>query len=759
MATQNKYDDMSVLDALTYIKNGHLLLPDIQRKYVWNYQQIEDLFDSIVDGFPVGTCIMWKTTRAVLNEKKPNLYYFLRDFQKEKSKNEQAPESFKDEADYYIILDGQQRLTSLNIALYGSYTDYKGGKGRSRSDPNNWVKRELYYNLDFYNDLEEQDDENPLKRFAFLKADDANNGNWYKIKQILEFDALDNYIESLINKGYRKEIRADLSTLFKRLEASSEGGLIHYYCIMKDDYDDVLDIFVRVNSTGEKLSKSDLLFSTLIDGWKEGREEIDTLIESMNANNGFSFNRDYLMRLAMILVDESAKLKIQTLTRKTVVKIREQWQKIKKTASDMVAMLVSIGLSKESITSYNATMPIAYYLFKGGKLKTKNAQKEVRKFLTVAMAKRLFGVSSDAALNSSRNALKNIDCTTSPFKLSLFSDVVLTGGRTFKVSEEELDFWLNNYQKGQSTYVLLALLYPHLKLNQVSFHQDHCHPYNAFENKNIKSLDISEEKIAEWQKKRNLLPNLQFLEGGENESKNCASLIDWCAGGNDFAYHPDNISLELADFDEFFEARRKLMKEKLLQILDLTADNSNEFDEDGECEIQDDVDTSVSDVIPLAEKCSEFIREKEKTGEINEGPSFDFHNKDGDFVQVRRYTSPAIEEVIPCVPGFESTWGTQYFWYFEFVFVGAKVVAQFVVSCLNSPDATFEIFQKINKNDSGFHYAGRLTHERELGFPLKFPSINLDGKTDDEIKATFEDLYKQLKDFERRLISYLSEGE
>ena len=127
MATQNKYDDMSALDALRYIKNGNLLLPDIQRKYVWNYHQIEDLFDSIVDGFPVGTCIMWKTTRAVLNEKKPNLYYFHRDFQKDKTKNERAPESFNDEVDYYVILDGQQRLTSLNIALSGSYTDYQGG--------------------------------------------------------------------------------------------------------------------------------------------------------------------------------------------------------------------------------------------------------------------------------------------------------------------------------------------------------------------------------------------------------------------------------------------------------------------------------------------------------------------------------------------------------------------------------------------------------------------------------------------------------
>lgn len=127
MATKNKFEDMSVLDALKYAKNQNLLLPDIQREYVWNYTEIEGLFESIVDEYPVGSCIMWKTSRKVLNEEKPNLYFFLRDFTQGKSKNEKAPEFFNDEQDYYIVLDGQQRITSLNIALYGSYTSYKGG--------------------------------------------------------------------------------------------------------------------------------------------------------------------------------------------------------------------------------------------------------------------------------------------------------------------------------------------------------------------------------------------------------------------------------------------------------------------------------------------------------------------------------------------------------------------------------------------------------------------------------------------------------
>jgi uncharacterized protein with ParB-like and HNH nuclease domain len=566
---------MSVLDALKYVKNQNMLLPDIQREYVWTYQEIEKLFESIIDEYPVGSCIMWKTSRKNLNKEKPNLYYFLRDYVQDKSKNEKAPEYFSEETEYYIVLDGQQRITSMNIALYGSFTSFRGGRGHAWDNPKSWIKRELYYNLDYYNGTED-DDENPKKRFAFLTEDDAKEGNWYKVKQLLAYDDSESYIEALIDAGYKKNSRHDLSVLFTRLHDSTGGGLIHYYCIVENDYDEALDIFVRVNSTGRKLAKSDLLFSTLIDGWKEGKDNIETLISTMNSKgDGFRFNRDFLMRLALVLVDADTNLKIQSLTKKTISDIRSNWPVIESASEGMVDALVEVGLSNETLTSYNATMPIAYYLYKGGKIKNADAKKEVKKFLSVAMAKRLFGVASNSALNSTRNALKAIDCKRTPFSLALFSGVTLTGGRNFMVSKDDVEYWLDNYEKGQSTYVLLSLLYPNIKLSQVTFHQDHCHPYVSFDSRNIKALGISDAKITDWQKKRNLLPNLQFLEGGENESKNKTPLKEWVSKGNSFQYCPKGVSLELIDFDSFFEARRVLIKKELFSLFELTYDASD----------------------------------------------------------------------------------------------------------------------------------------------------------------------------------------
>lgn len=570
MPTTNKYEDMSALEALDFARERNLLLPDIQREYVWDVSEIEALFESIVDGYPIGSCIFWKTNRNIINNDKPNLYYFFSKFEKEKTKNEKAPEVLTKECDYYIVLDGQQRITSLNIALNGSYKYYKGGRGHNRSNPKSWVEKELYYNLDFYVKNEEEDDEHPKKRFVFLTNEEADNLNVYKVKHLLKYDALQAFIKFMYQNDYEDKIIDDLSKLFSRLHDASGSGLVHYYCINENSYDGALDIFVRVNSTGRKLSKSDLLFSTLIDGWKEGKDNVETILGVMNSKgDGFTFSRDYLMRLCLVLVDADPNLKIKNLTRPTVQAIKDNWSIIDSSLDKLSSLLVDIGLSDETLTSYNATMPIAYYLYKGGEIKDADSKREARKFLSVSLAKRLFGVASNSALSTTRNVLKNLDCKHTAFNLKLFENATLVGGRTFTIDENELDRWLDTYEKGQSTYILLSLLYPNLKLSQVAFHQDHCHPYTGFENKNIATLGLDDEKVKEWQKKRNLLPNLQFLEGAENESKNKTPLKEWVEEGNDFEYHPENVSLELKDFDTFFTERRKLMKDELKKIFEI----------------------------------------------------------------------------------------------------------------------------------------------------------------------------------------------
>ena len=123
--------------------------------------------------------------------------------------------------------------------------------------------------------------------------------------------------------------------------------------------------------------------------------------------------------------------------------------------------------------------------------------------------------------------------------------------------------------------VLLLLLYPNLKVDKHVFHQDHVHPYALFENKNIKGVISDKDLIIKWQKQRNLLPNLQLLEGKENEEKNKTPLAKWVEEGNDFDYRPEHISLDIKDFDTFFAERRKLIKAELARIFDVIVPPEN----------------------------------------------------------------------------------------------------------------------------------------------------------------------------------------
>ncbi|MDD6279408.1 MAG: hypothetical protein PUA81_06455, partial [Oscillospiraceae bacterium] len=119
-------------------------------------------------------------------------------------------------------------------------------KNRERSGRNLLIipsaVRQVSGNLDYYKNEEdeEKDDENPPKRFSFLTKEDANNGNYYKVKNILAFDDDRALLRELIKAGYEEIIQNDLCRLFSRIHSSGSDGIVHYYCISENTYDEAL---------------------------------------------------------------------------------------------------------------------------------------------------------------------------------------------------------------------------------------------------------------------------------------------------------------------------------------------------------------------------------------------------------------------------------------------------------------------------------------------------------------------------------------
>ena len=107
---------------------------------------------------------------------------------------------------------------------------------------------------------------------------------------------------------------------FQEYIAQGSDGIVHYYCISENTYDEALDIFVRVNSTDETFKIRIFCFLPLLmDGRKEKR--ILKIRLSFNSKgDSFSFFRDYLMRLLLVLADAPTNLKIESFDKKTIQK-------------------------------------------------------------------------------------------------------------------------------------------------------------------------------------------------------------------------------------------------------------------------------------------------------------------------------------------------------------------------------------------------------------------------------------------------------
>ena len=569
------YEKKNIRAVIEEINSRKIYLPAIQRKYVWDDDQITRLMDSIMLGYPIGTFLFWKVRKSIINKKEYSMYEFIKDFhERDVYKNPSAPQPFpigSDEETIWAVLDGQQRLTSLYIALQGSM---------SRKLPNKrWKNDDAFPIKELYLDLHSQrtDEEDISYEFKFLTQEEAKKQKddklWYLVKDILKYSQDELVTDLIIPNGWAsdKVARKNISLLHTRLVGDE---IINYFEVQTDSIDSVLDIFVRVNSGGTVLSKSDLLFSTIVSHWDKARDEIDKLLAEINKiGEGYKFSNDFIMRTCLYVLDMSVTLKVETFKKESVLKIKNNWENIRKTIKDTVDLLNEFGFNSENIISYVAVSPMVYYRFKGGNFDAES-KSELRKYIVISQVRQVFGAATNSALTSIREALKA--APTDSFKMGNLLKVRFTGERTLRYTSEEIDAMFDTYEIGAYTFMLLSLLYPNLKYSQKGFHQDHMHPYAGFEESKIANLKLPDGSIIddvrkdEWRRRRNTLANLQLLEGRENERKNATPLVDWIevtANSENPKYMPSDSSFELSHFEDFMDKRQKLMSDALKAIL------------------------------------------------------------------------------------------------------------------------------------------------------------------------------------------------
>lgn len=277
---------------------------------------------------------------------------------------------------------------------------------KHRANDDAFPKKELFFNL---HSEKQNEDEDITYEFAFLTPEEAatpkGSQMWYRVKDIIRYKSPTEVMTKVIKENGWIADPAAMENLLLLHERLVINELINYFEVETESIDDVLDIFVRVNSGGTVLSKSDLLFSTVVSHWDKARDEIDELLVSVNRiGDGYRFTNDFIMRSCLYLLNLPTSLKVETFKRDSVLRIKEEWPNIKKAVKDTVELLRDFGFYCENIISYVAIIPVVYYRYHGGEFSS-TTKPELRKYLVMAQLKQIFGASNNTALTSIREVL------------------------------------------------------------------------------------------------------------------------------------------------------------------------------------------------------------------------------------------------------------------------------------------------------------------------------------------------------------------
>lgn len=231
-------------DLLNLIKTGSIALPELQRPYVWEQSKARDLFDSLFKGLPVGYILLWEIDSSV--------------------KHRAIGTEEKNLSPRFLVIDGQQRLTSLYAVIYGM-------KVKDRAF------RERNIAVSFH----------PLSgKFEIYNAAIARNSEWIpNIGDLFNADSRHHFTNDYITRVREKreltrEEETTISDNIGRLES-----ILHYDISVLElmpnlDVEEVSEIFVRINSKGVELKQSDFILTLMSVHWKEGRQQLESFCEN-----------------------------------------------------------------------------------------------------------------------------------------------------------------------------------------------------------------------------------------------------------------------------------------------------------------------------------------------------------------------------------------------------------------------------------------------------------------------------------------------
>ncbi len=320
---------------------------------------------------------------------------------------------------------------------------------------------------------------------------------WFKVGDILELESVWNYAKDHGIEGNALNLLGELKDAFHTKQ------LISFFEEKEKNLDKVLNIFIRVNSGGEKLSYSDLLMSILTASFSSDiREKMNELVDALKIKGFENVEQDQVLKTCLLLIGKDTTFELKNFNKNNVKKIEENWEKITESIYNAAKLLENFGYVKYLGSAYILSS-LAYFYFLKQKM-DKHDEEQALKFVRNAQITGYFGESTDTKLSIIAHSIKEVRTfeafnhnlakhQTNPLKIT--NDVI-----------EGMVFFNSHFR----VFPVLQILYPNLNYKTTTFHIDHIYPKSKFKKENEKlDKDFYE----------NHLYNLQILEGAENSAK------------------------------------------------------------------------------------------------------------------------------------------------------------------------------------------------------------------------------------------------
>ncbi len=403
--------------------------------------------------------------------------------------------------------------------------------------------------------------DNPEDNYQFefhaKKPENDKKHWWFKVGDILE-------LKSVVNYTREHELGIKESELLETLnKAVHDKQLISFFEETEKNLNKVLNIFIRVNSGGVKLSYSDLLMSILTASFSSDiRERMNELVDTLKDKGFSNMKQDQVLKTCLLLVGSNIEFKLKNFNKKNIKEIEDNWEKITESIYNAAKLLETFGYASYLGSAYILSS-LAYFYFLNSKM-NENDKEQALKFVRNAQITSYFSNSTDTKLNNIANSMKDVK-TFESFNHNSAKHQTCP----LKITNDSIEEMMCSSSHAQ-VFPILQILYPNLKYKTTTFHIDHIYPKSKFKKEN-KKLD------KDFYGCGNHLYNLQLLEGAENQAKKNKNPEVWLKEEykNEQAieeykkrnYIDPTLKLEWENIKEFRETREEAIIKTLKEVL------------------------------------------------------------------------------------------------------------------------------------------------------------------------------------------------